>query len=194
MAGFVRKITSMAALAALGLAGCNFGAGGGPTATPTLSSADVLKTAQAMAQATRQAASPTATVLPVTETETPIAMTDTPAPTASPSSPTVTANYNAYIRTGPDESYDYIDFLLEGASAQVLGRYDNPSSGTWWYVAPIEKGLDGWVWGGAVSFAGAQSDVPYRQPPPTPTKPPKPTKTPQNTATVAPTTTDTPTP
>lgn len=192
MAGFVRKITSMAALAALGVAGCNFGAGGGPTATPTLSSADVLKTAQAMAEATRQAISPTATVVPVTETETPLPVTETSAPTPSPSSPTVTANYNAYIRSGPDESYDYIDFLLEGASAHVLGRYDNPDSGTWWYVSPVEKGLDGWVWGGAVSFAGDQNGVPFRQPPPTPTRPPKPTKTPHDTATVGPTVTPTP--
>jgi hypothetical protein len=177
----VKTVTSGLVLAALGLAGCSFGAVGGPTATPTLSSADVMQTAQAIAQATRDASSPTPSPTPVTPTETVPAVTDTPAATATPSSPMVTASYNAYIRTGPDEAFDYIDFLLEGKTAQVLGRFENASSGTWWYIQPSGDGLAGWIWSGAVTFSGSQSAVPSRESPPTPT--PGPTATKEATAT-----------
>ncbi len=177
----VKCVTSGLALSTLSLAGCSFGAVGGPTATPTVSSAEVMKTAEAMAQATRDAATPTLSPTPVTPTATVPEVTNTPAATSTPSSPTVRANYNAYIRTGPDEAFDYVDFLLEGKTAQVLGRYENASNGTWWYIQPSGDGLSGWIWSGAVTFSGNQSSVPARQSPPTPT--PGPTATSGQTAT-----------
>jgi hypothetical protein len=186
----VKVLTSCVVLAAIGLSGCSFGAVGGPTETPALSSGDVMQTAEAIAQATRDAASPTPSPTPVTPTATVAAVTDTPAATSTPSSPTVKANYNAYIRTGPDEQFDYIDFLLEGKTAEVQGRYENASNGTWWYIQPTGDGLAGWIWGGAVTFSGNQSAVPARESPPTPT--PGATDTKEATATSAATSTPEP--
>ncbi len=188
----VKSITNGLILAALGLAGCSFGAGAGPTATSTPSSADVMKTAEAIAQGTRDAATATLSPTPVTPTATVPQVTDTPAATPTPSSPTVKANYNAYIRSGPDEAFEYIDFLLEGKAAQVLGRYENASNGTWWYIQPSGEGLPGWIWSGAVSFSGNQGAVPARESPPTPTR--GPTATSEKTATATGAATDTPEP
>lgn len=161
-------------------AGCSLGGVGGPTATPTLSSDDVLQTAEAMAELTRQAASPTPSPSPVTPTATEVLETATPESTATPSSARVTANYNANVRTGPDEVFEVIDFLLQGDQAQPIGRYENEATGTWWYITR-EEGLDGWVWGGAVTFSGNEATVPFRDSPPTPTPGPGPTETPTPT-------------
>jgi hypothetical protein len=189
----VKNVTNGLILAALGLAGCSFGAAGGPTATPTLSSAGVMKTAEAIAQATRDAATPTLSPTPVTPTATVPEVTDTPPPTSTPSSPTIKANYNAYVRSGPDEAFEYVDFLLEGKTAEVLGRYENASNGTWWYIQPSGEGLAGWIWSGAVTFSGNQAAVPPRESPPTPTPGATATKEKTATATGA-AATDTPVP
>jgi hypothetical protein len=192
-AWIVKNITKCLILAALGLGGCGvFGGGQSPTSTP--SSADVLQTAQAIAQATRQASSPTPSRTPITPSATLPAETDTPAPTSTPSAPLVKANYNAYIRTGPDEAFDYVDFLLEGKTAQVLGQYQNLSNGVWWYIHPDEGGLEGWVWGGAVTFSGNAGAVPARESPPTPTKAPTATEAKSAMATSAASVTPTSTP
>ena len=171
------------------LAGCNLP--GRQPATPTLSSDQVLQTAQAIAQATLAAATPTPTQLPPSPTPAPPTDTPQPSPTGTPSSPIVTANYNANIRRGPDaEGYEGIDFLLAGAQAAVLGRYDNSPIGTWWYIRPISGGRDGWVWSGAVSFSGSEFGIPVLTPAPTSTMPPEPTstQTPTLTPTITPTT------
>ncbi len=138
-----------------------------------------------------EASSPTPSPTPITPTATEQLETNTPAPTSTPSAPAIRANYNAYVRTGPDEAFDYIDFLLEGKTAQVIGRYENPSNGTWWYVHPDEGGLEGWIWGGAVTFSGNASAVPERESPPTPTR--AATATEAMTATSEPSATPTPT-
>lgn len=188
----VKFVTNGLILATVGLTGCSFGAGSGPTATPTLSSADVMKTAEAIAQATRDAATATLSPTPVTPTATVPEVTNTPAATSTPSTPTVRANYNAYIRSGPDEAFDYIDFLLEGKRAQVQGRYENATNGTWWYIQPEGEGLAGWIWGGAVTFSGNQAGVPQLESPPTPT--PGATATTEKTATATGSPSDTPEP
>ncbi len=175
------------ALAAISAA-CSLGAG--PEATPTLSSDDVLRTAEAIAQQTRQAVSATPSPTPPTPTLTEPLETPTPEATATPEKPTVTADYNANVRNGPGEEYEVIDFFLEGQQGEVAGRYENPSSGTWWFIRRIGGGLDGWVWGGAVTFAGDESRVPVLEPPPTTTPTPKPTNPPpppSETPTIVPT-------
>jgi hypothetical protein len=146
-------------------AGCTLG---GPAPTPTLSANDVLNTAQAIAEQTRQAGTPTP--LPATATPPPTvpAESPTPLPSATPSAPSVTADYNANVRSGPGAAYPVIDFLLEGETATVLGRFDDPDTGTWWSIHRLAQGLDGWVWTGAVTFGGDPSLVPYLEPPPTP--------------------------
>jgi hypothetical protein len=160
------------------LSGCNFGALAGPTATPTLSSDDVLKTAEAMAEATRSAVSPTPTRPAVTATPTPVPATATPAPTATPDVPLVTADYNANVRSGPDEVFGAIDFLLEGDNAEAVGRYLNEDTGYWYFIRRLgELGRDGWIWGGAVTLAGDENVLPLLESPPTPTPGPSPTPT-----------------
>ncbi len=165
------------------IAGC----GGAPseTPTPTLSSGEVLQTAEAMAEMTRQAASPTPTATPVTPTATEILETPTPLATATPSQATVTANYNANVRQGPDEVYEVIDFLLQNQSARIVGRYENPVNGTWYFITR-EQGRDGWIWGGAVTLSGNAGVVPAFTPPPSPTPGPSATTTPSPTATSTP--------
>ncbi|MEW6566727.1 MAG: SH3 domain-containing protein [Chloroflexota bacterium] len=171
----MKRLAPLAA-ALLTLAACTLRAG--PTPTPTLSSQDALRTAETMAEATRLAASPTASPTPVPASPTPVLTTDTSTPTATPSSAIVTANYNANVRSGPDVAFDWVDFLLQGQSAQVVGRYENTESGTWWYIRRIGQGKDGWIWGGAVTLSGDASGIPLLPPPPTSTSAPPPAPSP----------------
>jgi hypothetical protein len=164
-------------LTCLGLMGCNFGAPAEPTPTATLTSQDVMGTAQAIADATRQATTPTPTRAPVTATPTVVPETATPTPTSTPSSAMLTADYNANVRSGPGEEFGPIDFLLEGEQASVDGRFINDESGTWYYITRIDQGLPGWIWGGAVTVGGDQSTIPFLESPPTPTPGPSPTPT-----------------
>lgn len=161
------------------LAACNRPGAETPTATP--SSDQVLQTAQAIAEATLAAITPTATRVPPSDT--PDVPTETPAPevTATPSSPIITADYNANVRRGPGEGYEVLDVILLGAQANVVGRYDDSPIGTWWYIERIGDGRDGWVWSGAVSLSGNANGVPGLTPPPTSTPTEEPTDAPAPT-------------
>lgn len=163
----------------LALCGCADRAGVQETAT--LSSEDAIRTAEAIADATRHAATPTLSPTPVPPSPTPILATVTPSSTPTPSSAIVTANYNANVRAGPDDTYAWIDYLLQGQPAQVVGRYENPRWGTWWYIHRIGQGKDGWIWSGAVTLSGDASGVPYLPAPPTSTPAPAPTTPPSAT-------------
>jgi hypothetical protein len=146
------------------LAACQAGAAG----TPTLTSEDVLSTAQAIAQLTRNA--PTVTPTPIPETPTPTTPSPTPEPsaTATPEFPAVTAKYPVSVRSGPGEEYPILDLFLEGQVAQVVGRYDFSPIGTWYLITRIGAGLDGWVWSGATDVSGDLATIPILEPPPTP--------------------------
>ena len=152
-------------LATLLASGC--GPGGAP-ATPTISSDDVMRTAEAYAEATRQAitATPSETPIPATATVPP--PTATPSPTTTPDYPVVTAKYNVAVRDGPSEEYPVIDLFLQGQTAQVAGRLDDTPIGTWWYIIRIGQGINGWVWGGATDLFGNVAGVPVLEAPPTP--------------------------
>lgn len=156
---------------------------GAETPTETPSADQVLQTAQAMAEATLAAETPTATRVPPTATPDIPTQTPTPVLTATPSSPIVTADYNANVRRGPGESYEAIDIFLAGAQGNVVGRYDNSPIGTWWFIERIGEGLNGWVWSGAVTLSGSAVGVPVLALPPTSTPTPEPTSPPQPTAT-----------
>jgi hypothetical protein len=136
--------------------------------TPTRSGAAVINTAKAYAELTRQSTVQTPPPTPIPPSPTPIPPTPTPEPTETLGPPIVTANYNVYVRNGPDEVYDHIDFFLEGQTADVIGQYENPVSGGWWYIQRIGEGRDGWVWSGAVTLTGFTDGVPFLDPPPTP--------------------------
>ena len=143
--------------------------GTGSTATnDNRSSQDVLETAQARAEATRAATFQTPPPTPITPSPTPPAVTETlePTVTPTPSTPIAVADYNAYVRSGPDETYESIDFLLQGQRAAILGMFENELTGTWWYVDRIDEGKDGWVWSGAVTVSGDLFSVPVLEAPP----------------------------
>ncbi|HLC04735.1 MAG TPA: SH3 domain-containing protein [Anaerolineales bacterium] len=151
---------------ALGLIAC--GRAQEPAGTPTISSDDVLMTAEAIAQATRSAATPTPSQTPMPPTATEILESATPAATATPLSAIVKADYNANVRSGPDEIFPAIDVLLQGDQANAVGRYSNPANGIWWSIRRIGSGRDGWIWGGAVTLSGDAGQVPFLESPPTP--------------------------
>jgi uncharacterized protein YgiM (DUF1202 family) len=141
------------------------------TEQPTRSSEDVLRTAEAIAEMTRQSSTNTPEPIPteVTPSPTVVELSPTPEPTETPTSPKVRADYNANVRSGPDENYPVIDFILAGEEADVIGLNIHPTMGTWWYIKRIGQGLNGWVWGGAVTFSGDATGIPYFEAPPTPT-------------------------
>jgi hypothetical protein len=155
----------------------------------TRSSDDVLRTAEAIAAQTREATTATPSSTPPTPSPTAVEDTATIELTPTPGSPIALASYNANVRNGPDESYEVIDFFLAGQEADVIGWYQNPSSGMWWFIKRIGPGLNGWVWGGAIIISGDTSGVPMFEPPPTATASPKPTNPPSPTETPAPTAT-----
>ena len=145
------------------LAGCRGAAG-----TPTLTSDDVLRTAQAIAEQTRNAPTSTATPVPQTATPTVPPPTVPPTQTVTPNFAAVTATYNVSVRSGPGEEYPIVDLFLQGQTAQVIGRYDDTPIGTWYLVSRIGQGINGWVWSGAAEASGDLSGVPVLEAPPTP--------------------------
>lgn len=159
------------------LVGCSLGGPLAPTEAPTLSSEEVLATAQSIAEATRNASSPTPSSVAATATATDVPPTETPTATATPESPVVIADYNANVRSGPGEAFDAIDYLLEGDRANAAGQFLNDESGTWYFVRRIETGRDGWIWAGAVTLSGNPNLIPFIDSPPTPTPGPSPTPT-----------------
>jgi hypothetical protein len=147
---------------AMALVACSGGAGG----TPTPSADDVIRTAEAMAEQTRQAATATLSPTTVTPTATSEPTTPTIAVTVTPEvlGPVVTANYPVKVRSGPGEEYEEVDLFLTGQMARVVGRFDDTSIGTWYLVQRIDVGKDGWVWAGAVTLAGDAAAVPVVTP------------------------------
>jgi len=140
-----------------------------PLITPTRSGESIISTAKAFAEQTRQATAQTPPPVTISPSPTVIPETSTPEPTETPSIPMVTADYNAYVRGGPDEIYPNIDFLLTGQTAEVIGRFENNTTGTWWYIRRIGEGKDGWIWSGAATLSGYAGGVPVLEAPPTPT-------------------------
>ena len=137
--------------------------------TPTRSGESIISTARAYAELTRQATMQTPPPVTISPSPTVIPETSTPEPTETPSIPIVTADYNAYVRSGPDEIYPNIDFLFAGQTAEVIGRFENSTTGTWWYIRRIGEGKDGWIWSGAVTLSGNAFGVLVLEAPPTPT-------------------------
>lgn len=137
---------------------------------PTLSGPDVIKTAQALAEGTRQATFQTLPPTPPPPTATPTPETPTPSPSPTSGPPFVTADYNANVRSGPDESFSFVDVMLQGQRGEVLGRFENPDYNppTWWLIRRVGEGKDGWVWSGAVTLSGNESVVQVLQLSPTP--------------------------
>ena len=144
------------------LAGLAAGCSAAGRGTPTPSAEDVIRTAEAMAEQTRQAATPTSSPTPVTPTATfkPVTPTVVVTPTPAVSGPVVTADYPVTVRVGPGETYAQVDLLLTGQMARVVGRFDDTPIGTWYLLQRIEVGKDGWVWSGAVTLVGDPALIP----------------------------------
>jgi hypothetical protein len=147
-------------------AGCTVAGQG----TPTPPAEDVIRTAEAMAEQTRQAASPTPspTLVTPTATFTPVTPTVAVTPTPAVSGPVVTADYPVTVRVGPGETYVQVDLMLTGQMARVVGRYDDTPIGTWYLLQRVEVGKDGWVWSGAVTIVGDPALIPVVTPVVTP--------------------------
>jgi len=150
----------LAAVALAVLSACGRSSG-----TPTLSSAEVLSTAQAIAAQTRAAPTSTPSAVPATPTPTVPPITPTPTVSPTPSFPTAVAKYNVSVRSGPGEDYPIVDLFLQGQTAEITGRYDDTPIGTWWRIVRIGPGINGWVWSGAVDVAGDTSGVPVVEAP-----------------------------
>jgi uncharacterized protein YgiM (DUF1202 family) len=168
MQGSSRTIVAMWILSGLVLFSCSNGFGS--QATETRAGENVIATAQAYAEQTRQATLLTLPPTPITPSPTATVATPTPEPTATQSFPIVVADMNARVRSGPSEDYPIIDFFTEGTSAQVVGRYENTDyePATWWSISRIGEGKDGWVWSGVVTLSGNEAVVPFLELPPTP--------------------------
>ena len=79
--------------------------------------------------------------------------------------PSVTAVMNANCRYGPGSVYDELDYLMEGETADALGR---SADWAWWYVRLMDSQQMCWVWDGAVE-AECTDQLPVIAAPPTPT-------------------------
>jgi hypothetical protein len=168
MQGKNRIIIAIWIVSGFVLFGCSNGLGA--KATETRDGEDVIATAQAYAEQTRQATLLTLPPTPITPSPTATIASPTPEPTATPSFPIVVADMNSRVRSGPSEDYPIIDFFTEGTSADVLGRYENADydPSTWWSIRRIGEGRDGWVWSGVVTLSGNPEVVPFLELPPTP--------------------------
>jgi hypothetical protein len=164
--GAVMGTLAILALLPMALMAC--GAESDLAATPTRSGEEVLATAYAAAEATKIVTVQTLPATPVTPSATVVTSTPTPSATATPDVPIATSDYNAFVREGPDESFPDIDFFLQGQRAEIIGRYDNLTTGTWYYIHRLDAGRDGWVWSGAVTVVGNLDSVPYFESPPLP--------------------------
>lgn len=135
---------------------------GGARTEPSRSSEDVLSTAKAIAEITREATfrTPPPTPIPPTKTVPPPTNTPETTNTPVPSTTTVTASYNAYLRVRPGEDQPHVDFFLQDQVGIVVGKFENSISGTWWLIQRVGEGKDGWIWSGAVTFAGDAESVP----------------------------------
>jgi hypothetical protein len=147
---------------AIALGACSGDRGG----TPTPSAEDVIRTAEAMAEQTRQAATPTPSPTPLTPSATFTLVAPTVAATATPAvtGPVATANYPVKVRSGPGEEYEEVDLFLTGQMGRVVGRYDDTPIGTWYLLQRIDVGKDGWVWSGAVTLVGDPAAIPPATP------------------------------
>ena len=126
----------------------------------------MIRTAEAMAEQTRQAATPTSSPTPVTPTAIPAPVTPTLVVTATQAitGPFVTADYPVSVRVGPGEAYAQVDLFLTEQRARVVGRYDDTPIGTWYLLQRIDVGKDGWVWSGAVTLVGDPAQIPVVTP------------------------------
>jgi len=82
--------------------------------------------------------------------------------------PLVTAETDVNCRYGPGSVYIAVDFLLEGETAEAIGR---SSDSSWWVVRLADTQQTCWVWDGAVE-AECTDELPVVAAPPTPTPPP----------------------
>lgn len=154
---------------------CNLpGSGGGADSAAT----ELAQTAEAQVTAalaeTEIAAVQTEQALPALPTETPTlesTPTITPTITVTPIlTPFITTDVNSNVRGGPGTVYDIQGVLLQGQTADIVGRNN---SSTWWVIAfEAGPGGKGWIADSIVTVSGDTSNVPIVVAPPTPTPSP----------------------
>ncbi len=170
-----RPIVLMISALLLAALACNLpGSGGGADSAAT----ELAQTAEAQVTAvlaeTQAAAEQTEQALPDLPAETPTqesSPTATATVTATPIlTPFITTNVNSNVRSGPGTVYDIQGVLLQGQSADIVGRNN---SSTWWVIV-FEAGAagKGWIADSIVTVSGDTSNVPIVVAPPTPTPSP----------------------
>jgi hypothetical protein len=87
-----------------------------------------------------------------------------------PSIPMVSVTVNTNCRFGPGQAYEYLGALLEGETAELVGRDDG---GNFWVISnPDNPGEHCWITAAYAQVSGDTSVVPVMTPPPTPTNTP----------------------
>ncbi len=91
-----------------------------------------------------------------------------PTPTAFDPTPRVTPNREipVNVRAGDSTGYTIISTLAPGEFARLIGR---SSTGTGWYYVEMSSGQRGWVAGDVVEVVGNAFNLPFIDPPATPT-------------------------
>jgi len=105
-------------------------------------------------------------MLPETDVEEPVEEE----PVEEACTPIALAVMNANCRFGPDNVFAEMAYLLEGETAEILGR---SADWAWWNVRLPETQQICWVWSGAVE-AACTDGLPVIAAPPTPTPTPPP--------------------
>ena len=106
---------------------------------------------------TAEAAAFTATPLPPTSTS-------TPESTATPAITTVSVSVATNCRTGPDVVYPLVLVFQPGATAEVVGKYQEPNY--WIIKTPTDDTC--WLWGEYATVQGDTSTLAEMVPPPAP--------------------------
>lgn len=154
---------------------CNLpgsGAGANESATQLAQTAAAQVTAalvetQAAADQTEQAIPEQPSATPTQETTPTVTATITVTPILTPF---ITTDVNSNVRGGPGTVYDIHGVLLQGQTADIVGRNN---SSTWWVIAfEAGPGGKGWISDSIVTVSGDTSNVPIVVAPPTPTPSP----------------------
>jgi hypothetical protein len=107
----------------------------------------------------------TVTLAPVTPTLSPTlepTLSTTPDFTPTIETPLITVSVDTNCRAGPGSIFERVGMLLEGETAEVVGR---EPKGEYWYIRNPDEGLEYcWVWGEYATVTGNTLPLLYMSP------------------------------
>ena len=114
-------------------------------------------------------ATATFTIVPITPSLTATlepTLSATPDFTPTLETPLITVSVDTNCRTGPGSIFERVGVLLEGETAEVVGR---EPKGEYWYIRNPDEGLEYcWVWGEYATVTGNLLPLLYMSPEPPP--------------------------